>query len=808
MKLSEVIPQEARQTMKLSSLTTDTGQQETTVFVPETGKTIGYGGDRNYDDIRFDVETTELKKDKSAFFDTVEIMDEAAIGVFKGLGQFAIQQLPQAIIGLAEERTAEMASRELPDLFSDVMNPNPLISSKATVDLAFKSVFGKKRLIQQSEEMMRLTDRLIEKTNEIEALKTEGTAQEVGAAIGSGVASLATSLGLYALTKDATASSILFAGIGKGGATTRARLAGKSLEERQAISNLVGVGEGVLEMVGLNLWSRWVRGSGRIANTLRIGGRSVGEGLQEMGQELSQETILKLSGVSNDDWGKIWKQAAYAGAIGLVVGGSVATFVNFAENKNPVVGPLRKAGLNDAEIEQVYEAIAKQAAKKTEPELAAAVTREMMNADKTVQESKKATQTAEQTKTTTKKTVTKEGLIDLYKRVMSGLTAKRVAGAKSDDAGRIGKADGMKQSSIIRKMKGEPTGIELRNALNRLNSNYIGKTVQTPKGEGVIVSAPAFGKFKVKYADGTEVFVAGESIKSDQATKEKAIEALRAEAVKEARQQLEVFGGIKQADQPTELETTTTEVAEQAQEAPKTPETAPKVEEAGKAPSEGKRTQKTTIPKAVSKPIMTKGGKEVKSKAFAKMLDRVKGDAQKQQNLLDVLDMMEQIEGESALYTQMNIADQVALGFQFVEENPASAKRIAQGLEAPPAGVTQTAISLAYSSKMKEEGNMQAYLDAEKTRMLQQRRRGQEIVMERGRVDDHSAEHFISQVIDARMAMAGKKMFAKPTGKEVETRIQKGQERVRQEADALSKQLSRQQLDMAAAQKIIDGIIC
>lgn len=797
--------------MKLSSLTADTGGQETTVFVPETGKTIGYGGDRNFDDIRFDVETTELKKDKNAFFDTVEVMDDAAIGVFKGLGQFAVQQLPQAITGLVEERTAEMADRQLPDLFSDVMNPNPLVSSKATVDLAFKSVFGRERLVQQSEEMMRLTDRLIEKTNEIEALKTEGTAQEVGAAIGSGVASLATSLGLFALTKNPTASSILFAGIGKGGATTRARLAGKTIEERQNISNLVGAGEGVLEMVGLNLWSKWVRGSGRIANTLRIGGRSVGEGLQEMGQELSQETILKLSGVSNDDWGKIWKQAAYAGAIGLVVGGSVATFVNFAENKNPVVGPLRKAGLNDAEIEQVYESIGKQAAKKTEPELAAAVTREMMNADKTVQESKKATQTAEQTKTPAKKTVTKEGLIDLYKRVMSGLTAKRVeqmSKTRPEEAGKRAKGDAMQQAAVIRKIQGKPTPIEVSNAIKQLDGNYMGKKVSTPNGDGVIASAPAFGRFKVKYADGSVASVMSGDIKAPAATKEQAIEVLRAEAVKDARQQLELFGGIKQADQPTELETTTTEVAEQPQEAPKAPETAPKAEEAGKAPSEGKRTQKTAIPKAVSKPIMTKGGKEVKSKAFAKMLERVKGDAQKQQNLLDVLDMMEQIEGESALYTQMNIADQVALGFQYVEENLASAKRIAQGLEAPPAGVTQTAIALAYSSKMKEEGNMQAFLDAEKTRMLQQRRRGQEIVMERGRVDDHSAEHFISQVIDARMAMAGKKMFAKPTGKEVETRIQKGQERVRQEADALSKNLTRQQLDMAAAQQIIDGIIC
>lgn len=816
MKLSEVLTQSeqpaeaAPQTVKLSQVMAQVEPTtEKTMYVPETDKVIGYPSDRNYDEIRFDVETSELKKDPGGFFGTVEVANEAAIGVFKGLGQFAAQQLPQAMAGLAEERLATMADRELPDLFQEVVSVNPLVSSKAAVDLAFRAVFGQERLEEQSEAAIRLTDRLIEKTNEIEALKTEGKAQEVGAAIGSGVASLATSLGLFALTKDATASTLLFGGMAKGSATTKARLAGKTIEERQNISTLVGVGEGLLEYAGLNLWVKWVRGSGVVASALRIGGRSVSEGAQELSQELSSETILKLSGVSKSDWGAIWKQAAYAGAIGMLVGGGVATMVSFNEAKNPNIKVLREAGLNDKEIEQVYAAIAKKAQSRVMPELEAAVTKEMMEADKGIQKAKTEKEAQKPTEAKPqKKTVTKEGLIDLYKRVMADLTAKRVEQLKAtrpEEAGKRAKGDAMQQAAVVRKMQGKPTPIEVSNAIKQLDGNYMGKKVSTPNGDGVIASAPAFGRFKVKYADGSVESVLSGDIKAPAATKEQAIEKLKTEAVAEARRALDTFGNIKEADQPKDLETTVTEV-EQAEPAPSTPE----AEETQPQPEKG---TKTAIPKAVpttkaaQKPISTPGAKKVKSSAYQKMLERAKGDAKKLQNITDVLDALEKLEGESALYTQMNIAEQAALGIQYVEENLSSAKRITQGIEPPPPGVTRAAISIAYAQKMKEEGNVNEWIAAEKTRMLQQRRLGQEIVMERGRVDEHSPEHFISQLIDARMAMAGKKMFGQPTFKK-ETTIKRGEAKIQQQADALSRTLTKQELDIMEAQKIIDGIIC
>jgi hypothetical protein len=94
---------------------------------------------------------------------------------------------------------------------------------------------------------------------------------------------------------------------------------------------------------------------------------------------------------------------------------------------------------------------------------------------------------------------------------------------------------GMERSSVLRKLRGEPTDIEIRNELKVLNGNRIGKKVTTPDGDGVITSKPSFGKFKVN-VNGTEKSYAFEDISSVMSTKEQAIESLRVKAEQEASQ--------------------------------------------------------------------------------------------------------------------------------------------------------------------------------------------------------------------------------------------------------------------------------
>lgn len=108
-------------------------------------------------------------------------------------------------------------------------------------------------------------------------------------------------------------------------------------------------------------------------------------------------------------------------------------------------------------------------------------------------------------------------------------------------------------------------------------------------------------------------------------------------------------------------------------------------------------------------------------------------------------------------YTPIRIADQMAKAFEVVKQDPEYAVRVAMGLDMPPLDVTDTAISLAVAETAKEQGNFQQQADAERERSLRQTRRGQEIVMENGRVDENSPEFFIKQVLNRRKELIAQK---------------------------------------------------
>lgn len=108
-------------------------------------------------------------------------------------------------------------------------------------------------------------------------------------------------------------------------------------------------------------------------------------------------------------------------------------------------------------------------------------------------------------------------------------------------------------------------------------------------------------------------------------------------------------------------------------------------------------------------------------------------------------------------YTTVKIADEMAKAMEVVAQNPDYAKKVALGLEEAPLDVTDTAISLAVAESAKEKGDYQLQADSEKERSLRQSRRGQEIVMEKGRVDENSSDYFIKQVLDRRKELIAQK---------------------------------------------------
>ena len=108
-------------------------------------------------------------------------------------------------------------------------------------------------------------------------------------------------------------------------------------------------------------------------------------------------------------------------------------------------------------------------------------------------------------------------------------------------------------------------------------------------------------------------------------------------------------------------------------------------------------------------------------------------------------------------YTTIKIADEMAKAMEVVAQNPDYARKVALGLEEAPLDVTDTAISLAVAETAKEKGDYQLQADSEKERSLRQSRRGQEIVMEKGRVDENSSDYFIKQVLDRRKELIAQK---------------------------------------------------
>jgi len=115
-------------------------------------------------------------------------------------------------------------------------------------------------------------------------------------------------------------------------------------------------------------------------------------------------------------------------------------------------------------------------------------------------------------------------------------------------------------------------------------------------------------------------------------------------------------------------------------------------------------------------------------------------------------------------YTPIKIADEMAKAFELVKQNPELAKQIALGLELPPLDITETAIALAVSETAKEQKDYKTQAETESSRSLRQTRRGQEIVMENGRVDENSPSFFIKQVLERRKALIAARytpLFAK-----------------------------------------------
>lgn len=173
--------------------------------------------------------------------------------------------------------------------------------------------------------------------------------------------------------------------------------------------------------------------------------------------------------------------------------------------------------------------------------------------------------------------------------------------------------------------------------------------------------------------------------------------------------------------------------------------------------------------------------------------------------LQKVQDKLEDLKiNDPITYNTINIAEQSALASKFIEEQPELARKVALGLQGPPKSVLQEAVAIAYAEKMLAEGNNVEWYRATRARAFRQTRRGEEIVMERGQINENSPERFVKEVLKARMAMVGKKFFP-DSPKEVEKKVA---EKMNGDVKKLKERMVKERLDISEAQKILDSIIC
>ena len=171
----------------------------------------------------------------------------------------------------------------------------------------------------------------------------------------------------------------------------------------------------------------------------------------------------------------------------------------------------------------------------------------------------------------------------------------------------------------------------------------------------------------------------------------------------------------------------------------------------------------------------------------------------------------EELKGQpEAQYTTVNIADQMARAVKFVDENPKLARKIAYGMEPAPSGLRESAVSIAYNEKMYQDGNMSEFGKSYRSRSLRQTTRGQEIVLEKAaQVNQNHPLYFARQVIEARTAQIGKKLFEISKDSKTDAPVKRALKKINEKTESLKKDIvDSKTLDITEAQKIIDSLIC
>ncbi len=673
--------------------------------------------------------------------------------------------------------------------------------------------------------------------------------------------SILQSVGTAVLTKNPTAAAAVMGALQKGRIYEEARTNNVDPKTASQKSTQAGLFEAGIELVGLN----WIlkNHGGKIVNLVK---KSFGSSLEEVGQTTAEDTIAqdwrKQSGMQR------MQNALYSGVLGFLGGGTVSTFLDISNHKQNIAD-LKKAGLSQEEAENVivkttektFESLEKvseeidseyQDSKKQrlKDELQAFKDSDYVNDIKSrAEEARNANEPAAKEPKKPKKPKIKpelQPLADLAKsfntveefveavvpskkqvlvrKFMTNFYTKVVGVSESvakDEQGQplgnpkfeasMGKAETIKQAVIAKKFFDKEGKVEAskkmeekikENSLteeDRQNikgylkeKNITVPDFKTPKeaNEFAIKNMEVNGMpealmFKAEEIDQRkEDFKKNNNVKSSEEIAELPMEkqqewfTLGAEAqnVREAIETITekpVRGDEREniredLQRKAKNDVTTQEVSKQRQKI-ETNEVSPQV----------------VVPKV--------SGNKKKSKAYARSVEKYEEELSSQPN---------------AFYPTINIADQVAKSIDLLEADPELGRKIAYGMEQSPNDIRETAVAIVYAERMLEEGNYEEYGRVVRARSLRQSLRGQEIVLEKSASTNvNNPEHFISQVVNAKMALAGKRFMNVKAKKDAPSK--RALDRIKKETSKIKKDIvNLESIDISEAQKIIDSLAC
>lgn len=186
-------------------------------------------------------------------------------------------------------------------------------------------------------------------------------------------------------------------------------------------------------------------------------------------------------------------------------------------------------------------------------------------------------------------------------------------------------------------------------------------------------------------------------------------------------------------------------------------------------------------------------GKAADSRAYARVKERMGAEAN-----LDVK------------YNKVNLEEDAKKAVDFIAKDPQAATRVSLGLEDAPAGQTERGITIATADKALRDGNIDLWNQIEGSGSLRQTRRGQEIVVDRGRFNDNSPHRYMADLLDRRLTKLG--TTVKSAILEAQGKVGSAKENAVAKIDAAAKQLKEKLIKDSTkinmAQDLIDSLRC